>query len=257
MIYLDQVDRTSLAAARHFAGHERGAAVREDAGLFMVASAYPFVRSLFYSSARRFDRSVPPEKALAALRTFGDEHDSRPSLWLSLEGDPDLVAAAEAAGMSRGIELDDMATTSAPPLPAAGPGVELVKVGDEATADASAAVHRALRVEAEQDPDSVQHFASRAVLLDARVHAYVAYLEGVPAASAMALRHEETAGLFFVGTKTDARKRGLGALVSAAAVRAAFQDGAESVTLTATALGAPVYERLGFEHFSTRTRYNH
>jgi ribosomal protein S18 acetylase RimI-like enzyme len=256
MTYLDQGDRTSLAAARHFAAHESGATVREDAGLYMVASAYPSMRSLFYSSARRFDREVPPEKALAALRAFDEEHGSRLNLWMSLEGDADLVAAAEAAGMGRGIELEDMATASAPPLPEAGPGVESVKVVDAATADAFGDVHRALRIEADQDTESVQHFASREVLSDPRVHAYVAYLEGVPAACAMTFRHEETAGLFWVATKTSARRRGLGALVSAAAVRAAFQDGAESVTLTATALGAPVYRRLGFERFSTRIRYH-
>ncbi|GAA1989551.1 GNAT family N-acetyltransferase [Catenulispora subtropica] len=256
MTFLDQVDRTSLAAARHFAAHEDGAVVREDAGLFMVASAYPFVRSLFYSSARRFDRGVPAEKAIAALRAFDDEHGSHLNLWLSLEGDPDLVAAAEAAGLTRGIELEDMATATPPALPEPAPGVELVRVADAATADAFGDVHRALRAEADQDPESVLHFASHAVLLDPRVHAYVAYLDGAPAACAMAFRHEETAGLFWVATKTEARNRGLGALVSAAPVRSVFQDGAESVTLTATALGAPVYRRLGFERFSTRTRYN-
>lgn len=252
MTFLDQLDRTALAAARHFAAHEHGAVVREDAGVFMVASTYPFVRSLFYSSARRFDRTVPPEKAIAAVRAF----EGTPNLWLSVEGDPDLVAAAEAAGMHRGIELEDMAATTPPALPAAGPGIELLQVGDAETADAFADVHRALRIEADQAPDSVLHFASREVLLDPRVHAFVALLDATPAACALAFRHQETTGLFWVATRTEARNRGLGALVSAAAVRAGFQSGAESATLTATALGAPVYRRLGFERFSTRTRYS-
>lgn len=255
MTFLDQVGRTSLAAARHFAAHEDGAVAREDAGLFMVASVYPFVKSLFYSSARRFDRSVPPEKAVGALRAFNDEQHTQQNLWLSLEGDPDLVAAAEAAGMTHGIELEDMATTTSPALPAPEAGVELVPVRDPQTAEAFGDVHRALRIEAEQDPESVRHFGSQAVLLDPRLYGVVAYVDGAPAACAMAFRHEETAGLFWVATRTEARNRGLGALVSAACVRAAFQDGAESVTLTATALGAPVYRRLGFERFSTRTRY--
>jgi hypothetical protein len=45
-------------------------------------------------------------------------------------------------------------------------------------------------------------------------------------------------------------------LVSAAAVDGAFRAGAKSVTLTATALGAPVYRRLGFERFSGHARYS-
>ena len=72
----------------------------------------------------------------------------------------------------------------------------------------------------------------------------------------LAFRHEDSAGLFWVATKTSARKRGLGALVSAAAVEGAFRAGAKSATLTATALGAPVYRRLGFERFSGRARYS-
>jgi GNAT superfamily N-acetyltransferase len=157
--------------------------------------------------------------------------------------------------MTRGIELEDMGISSAPAIPAPGFDVELAEVRDAEEADAFADVHRAQRIEAEQDPESVLHFASHAVLLDPRVHAFVAYYERKPAACALAFRHEDSAGLFWVATKTAARKRGLGALVSAAAVDGAFRAGAKSVTLTATALGAPVYRRLGFEQFSVRTRY--
>jgi hypothetical protein len=256
MTFLDRSDRTTLAAARHFAEHEDGAIIGEDAGMLMVASTRPFIRSLFYSSARRFDRAVPAEKAITALRSFSAEHDQQVNLWTSLEGDADLIAAAEAAGLSRGIELEDMAITSAPALPTPASGVELAEVRDPEEADAFAEVHRTLRIEADQDPESVLHFASQEVLLDPRIHAFVAYLDREPAACAMALRHEDSAGLFWVATKTSARNRGLGALVSAAAVRGAFQTGAKSVTLTATALGAPVYQRLGFEQFATRARYS-
>ena len=256
MTFLDQSDRTTAAAARLFARHDVGAVVGEDAGMLMVAPTRPYLRSLFYSSARRLDRGVPPEKAVAAVRAFGAEHGQQLNLWASVEGDPDLIAAAEAAGMTRGIELEDMAITSAPAVPTPGSEVELAEVRDADEADSFADVHRALRIEADQDPETVLHFASHGVLLDPHVHAFVAYLEREPAACALAYRHEDSAGLFWVATKTSARKRGLGALVSAAAVDGAFRAGAKSVTLTATALGAPVYRRLGFERFSTRARYS-
>ncbi|MBS2534900.1 GNAT family N-acetyltransferase [Catenulispora sp. NF23] len=256
MTFLDRSDRTTLAAARLFAGQEDGTVIGEDAGMLMVASARPYLRSLFYSSARRYDRTVPAAKSMEAVRSFGAEHSQPLNLWASVDGDADLIAAAEAIGMTRGIELDDMGTTTAPAIPAPGPEVELAEVRDPEEADAFAEVHRALRIEAKQDPDTVLHFGSPAVLLDPHVHAFVAYLEREPAAAALALRHEDSAGLFWVATKTSARKRGLGALVSAAAVDGAFQAGAKSATLTATPLGAPVYRRLGFERFSGRARYS-
>ena len=255
MTFLDQSDRTTAAAARLFAGHEDGTVVGEDAGMLMVASIRPFPRSLFYSSARRLDRGVPAEKAIAAVLSFGAEHGQQLNVWTSLDGDADLIAAAEAAGMTRGLELEDMGITFAPAVPALGPDVELAEVRDAEEADAFAEVHRALRIEEGQDPESVLHFASHGVLLDPHVHAFVAYLDREPAACALAYRHEDSAGLYWVATKTSARRRGLGALVSAAAVEGAFASGAKSVTLTATALGAPVYRRLGFEQFSTRVRY--
>lgn len=256
MTFLDQSDRTTAAAARLFAEQEAGTVVGEDAGMLMVASARPYLRSLFYSSARRLDRTVPPEKAIAAFQSFGTEHGQQLNLWASVDGDTDLIAAAESAGMQRGIELEDMGIASAPAVPTPGFDVELAEVRDIEEADSFAEVHRALRIEAEQDPETVQHFASHAVLLNPRVHAFVAYLEREPAAAALAFRHEDSAGLFWVATKTSARKRGLGALVSAAAVDGAFRAGAKSATLTATALGAPVYRRLGFERFSGRARYS-
>lgn len=256
MTFLDQSDRTTMAAARLFAEHEDGAVVAEDAGMLMVASARPFLRSLFYSSARRFDRTVPAEKSVEAVRAFGAEHGQSLNLWASVDADADLIAAAETAGMARGTELDDMVIASAPAVPAPGFEVELAEVRDAEEADAFADVHRALRVEAGQDPETVLHFSSHPVLLDPRVHAFVAYLEREPAACALAFRHEDSAGLFWVATKTSARNRGLGALVSAAAVDGAFRAGAKSVTLTATALGAPVYRKLGFERMSGRVRYS-
>ncbi len=256
MTFLDQSDRTTLAAARLFAGQEDGTVIGEDAGMLMVASVRPYLRSLFYSSARRYDRTVSAAKSMEAVRSFGAEHGQQLNLWASVDGDADLIAAAEAIGMTRGIELEDMGIASAPAIPTPGPEVELAEVRDPEEADAFAEVHRALRIEAEQDPDTVQHFGSPAVLLDPHVHAFVAYLDREPAAAALALRHEDSAGLFWVATKTSARKRGLGALVSAAAVDGAFQAGAKSATLTATPLGAPVYRRLGFERFSGRARYS-
>jgi GNAT superfamily N-acetyltransferase len=49
-----------------------------------------------------------------------------------------------------------------------------------------------------------------------------------------------------VGVDPDARGRGLGTAVSAAALDALRAAGAQTVLLTATDLGRPVYERLGF-----------
>jgi predicted acetyltransferase len=70
----------------------------------------------------------------------------------------------------------------------------------------------------------------------------------------MVIHSGSTAGIYWVATKPTARRRGLGAVVTTAAARIAFDDGADVVVLQATPAGVPVYERLGFEPFTNYER---
>lgn len=58
------------------------------------------------------------------------------------------------------------------------------------------------------------------------------------------------AGIYFVATREEARGRGFGAAVTAAAVNAALAEGATTVSLQASPMGLPIYERLGFARVS-------
>ena len=53
--------------------------------------------------------------------------------------------------------------------------------------------------------------------------------------------------LQWVGTVADARNLSLGRLVTEWATNAAFDRGATSVTLQSSAMGEPLYTRLGYE----------
>ena len=71
----------------------------------------------------------------------------------------------------------------------------------------------------------------------------------------MTIRSGRTAGLYWVATNADVRRRGLGTLVSRAVTQAAFDLGAEIVVLQATGLGEPVYRKIGFTPFTTYRQY--
>ena len=60
------------------------------------------------------------------------------------------------------------------------------------------------------------------------------------------------AGLYWVATVEAVRKRGLGAAVTALITNEAFERGARVVTLQASVMGRPIYERLGY-----KTIYNY
>ena len=75
-------------------------------------------------------------------------------------------------------------------------------------------------------------------------------LDGEPVASSALLpgpRASGLAGIFCVGTLDPLRGRGLGAIVTEAAMDAARDAGAQVVVLQASEMGRPVYERLGFD----------
>jgi GNAT superfamily N-acetyltransferase len=93
-----------------------------------------------------------------------------------------------------------------------------------------------------QDP--LHSFAEAFGDFDARL--YVARVEGEAVACAGARWHEGDCGIYFVATLGPARGRGLAGELLRTALRDARAAGCETTTLEATALGAPVYERLGY-----------
>jgi ribosomal protein S18 acetylase RimI-like enzyme len=91
-------------------------------------------------------------------------------------------------------------------------------------------------------------------LLADHVVAFVALVDGAPAACSMTVISGTCAGLYWIGTVPAERHRGLGRLVTVAAARAAFDRGARLVTLQATPAAESLYRRLGFVEV-TRYRY--
>jgi ribosomal protein S18 acetylase RimI-like enzyme len=77
-------------------------------------------------------------------------------------------------------------------------------------------------------------------------HVYVARADGEPAACVAALHHEGDCAIWNVGTREAARGRGLATGLMRQAMRDAREAGCETTSLQATALGRPVYERLGY-----------
>lgn len=86
---------------------------------------------------------------------------------------------------------------------------------------------------------------------------FLATVDDEPAAASAVLVTGEVAGLFNVGTALRFRRRGLGALVSVAALEAARSRGCRIGVLESSVEGEPLYRSLGFEEvcritFATR-----
>lgn len=80
-----------------------------------------------------------------------------------------------------------------------------------------------------------------------RFRTFLATIDGEPAATSTLLVADDTAGLYNVGTLPAFRRRGLGRLVSVAALAAGRSEGARVGVVHASPDGEWVYRALGFE----------
>ena len=69
---------------------------------------------------------------------------------------------------------------------------------------------------------------------------------GVPAATASLLLTHATAGIYFVCTRPEFRRRSFGAAITSAAMVEAARSGADHAVLGSSPMGQRIYERLGF-----------
>lgn len=77
--------------------------------------------------------------------------------------------------------------------------------------------------------------------------AYVVYDRLGPVSCVLVVKSGDTAGIYWVGTREEARGKGLGKLIASIGTNAGFDMGAEAVILQASQLGQYVYEKLGYE----------
>ena len=81
------------------------------------------------------------------------------------------------------------------------------------------------------------------------VRLYQARIGGEPACVLGTIDHDADVGFYFVATHPDHRGRGLASRLMAAALADARERGMRTSTLQASAMGEPVYRRLGYQPY--------
>lgn len=103
------------------------------------------------------------------------------------------------------------------------------------------------------NPDAYEIFYSKipASLLQegAALEMYVGYLDGTPVITGILVFHADVAGIYYVATNPDYRKRGYGTAMMLHLIRRAQNKGYTLSTLTASREGKNLYARLGFKEY--------
>ena len=176
--------------------------------------------------------------------------DGVPFIWWVM---PSFAPADLAARLERhGLVRDGTWPAHALPIdelvePPTVPGLEVRRVSTDADLDAYVGIVGQTLSPSAAFTDMLGD-ACRAIGFaeDAPEEHVIGLLDGTPVATASLMVAGGAAGIYNVATLEPARRRGIGAALTAAAVRRGAERGLELATLQASSMGRPIYERLGF-----------
>jgi GNAT superfamily N-acetyltransferase len=239
-------DEAELIAAAHenFVGSYRklvehcpGSEVREAGSVFTFVSGLPL--SLFNGCV--VTGPAEADEVAAALEWLG-AHDLPRRAWVP----PELVSVLRDVFATHGFELESepypgMVLNPVPAAPAPADGVEVVRA-DEAGLDEFFQVS----IDGGAPADLVRRLTPPSFAADPAVQLFVGRLDGRAVGTAIAIQSANASGIVAVSTLREARRRGVGAAVSWAAVSAGVERGHDTIVLQSSPMGYSVYAAMGF-----------
>jgi GNAT superfamily N-acetyltransferase len=236
-----------IESSRQLFALDPGAEIESTDGWLFGAGR--FSHPVISNAAFRADDSLDPREFLEQARRFFGPRERGFAVWArpDLTEDRELVAVAEAAGLRPVYEMPAMvlerrAAEEGPPS-----GAVLGRVTSAEDAADYWQVAAAAYISNGFPPETFSYYEDYGGLWADNAAAFLARIDGRPAAIAMTIVTRGVAGIYWVGTIDEARGRGLAQTLTATAVNAGFDMGAEIASLQASPMGEPVYRRMGFE----------
>ncbi len=229
-------------------GRAPGAELHDGPDLRWFASGVPLAVFNGVLHVRLPEEAVEP--ALARIQAVADRRGVPAMWWVGPNSGPaDLGARLERHGLAltrvmvgMAIDLDalgqDLATATELRIERVH-GPEMQRLWARLLGEGSGFGEDAARALADLEPN----LSGADYLLKPR---YVGFLSGRPAATSVLVPAAGLAGVYAVSTLPEARRRGVGAAMTAFPLLEARAQGCRVGILQATVIGHPVYQRLGF-----------
>jgi ribosomal protein S18 acetylase RimI-like enzyme len=224
-----------------------GAEIEVGAGWVFGAgrSSHPAISN----AAFRSDDELDPDELLERAGAFFAARERGFAIWArtEVEADRELIDAAERSGLQAVYEMPEMVLSGRAKEEPAPAGVELRRVASPDDAQRYWEVASAAYAGIGFPPEVFAFYENHDGLWADNVVAFLARVEGRPAGIAMTVVSHGVAGIYWVGCTEEARGHGLGRAVTAAAVNAGLDMGAETASLQASPMGEGLYRKMGFE----------
>lgn len=222
-------------------------------GVLMFAGASDFPG--FCNGVRRVDDAVPGQLVVdMALEYFGARGRGFSLFSRVLPVDDDLFEAAESAGVAVFGDSPQMICRARVPDRERPIGVTIDPIDGRNDVEHFARIGgEAYTVYGAPAESTASHFNGPNALAGPNVCAALARLDGEPMGAALILMSHGIGGVYWVAVSETARGRGIAYALTQYVTNLAFDLGAANVQLQASAMGEPVYRRMGYEELH-RTR---
>jgi GNAT superfamily N-acetyltransferase len=244
---LAAIDLNWRASSRAF-GLAPSTVIRDDDELYWYVTGLPSgaFNSIMYANLPTPERI---DAAVAELHALRERHGVPVGWLIGPSSRPtDLGRELEARGLEHRVTLTPMTRTlDALPTAEPVPGLTVERVEDPAAYEAwIVAEHRGFGEEGEAEGGLAAIRRAMGIGHGYPLHHFLGRLDGAPVATATLLPTGGIAGIHDVSTVPEARRRGIGTAMTLAALRAGRALGYEIAFLQPSAMGRPIYERIGF-----------
>ncbi len=231
-------NRSFVGSFRTLVQHCPGGATHQSGGVFAFATGLPIA---MFNGCAVVEPATPADLDAALHWVGGRGLPFR--LWIDERAAPGLDGIAATHGLRReSAPFPGMVLHPIPDPPQPAPGVAVTPV----TSKADLRAYRALCVDGGLPPDLAMRIYSDSFAADPAVRLFIARLDGRAAGHSVAIRTDDVSGVYAVGALASARRRGVGAAATWAAVAAGRAWGSDTTVLQASEMGFSLYAAMGF-----------